>query len=293
MCRLFGLTAGTEIVTATFWLLDAPDSLAQQSRKNPDGTGLGLFDERGRPQLHKEPIAAWQDSEFATDAHQLTGTTFIAHVRYATTGSLDVRNTHPFLQDGRIFAHNGMIEGLDVVDERLREFGTYDLVLGETDSERVFALATACIRAQNGDVSAGLVDAVSWLAANVPIYAVNVLLCMGTQMWALRYPDTHQLFMLDRRRDGGPDFDLCTSRIHAQSEVLTERSSVVFATEPMDDDSRWCLLDPGELVHVDTNLDITRTVALPDPPRHLVRRDDLSQPVFRGQHALPGTRQLP
>jgi predicted glutamine amidotransferase len=293
MCRLFGLTAGTEIVTATFWLLDAPDSLAQQSRKNPDGTGLGLFDERGRPQMHKEPIAAWQDAEFATDAHRLTGTTFIAHVRYATTGSLDVRNTHPFLQDGRIFAHNGMIEGLDVVDERLRELGTYDLVLGETDSERVFALATACIRAQNGDVSAGLVDAVSWLAANVPIYAVNVLLCTGAQMWALRYPDTHQLFMLDRRRDGAPGFDLATSRIHAQSEELTKRSSVVFATEPMDDDPRWSLLDPGELVHVDSNLDITRTVALPDPPRHLVRRDDLSQPVFRAQHALPGTRQLP
>lgn len=293
MCRLFGLHAGTEVVTATFWLLDAPDSLAAQSRKNPDGTGLGVFDERGRPQLHKEAIAAWQDAEFATDAHQLTGTTFIAHVRYATTGSLDVRNTHPFLQDGRIFAHNGMIEGLDVVDARLRELGTEDLVLGQTDSERVFALITAHIRAENGDVSTGLVNAVQWLAANVPVYALNILLCMGTQMWALRYPETHQLFMLDRRVDGEPEFDMSTSRIHAQSESLTESSAVVFATEPMDDDPRWCLLDPGELVYVDTNLRITRTMALPDPPRQLVRRDDLSQPVFRAQHAMPGTRHLP
>ena len=204
-----------------------------------------------------------------------------------------MRNTHPFLQDGRIFAHNGMIEGLDVVDERLRELGTDDLVLGQTDSERIFALITAGIRAQNGDVATGLVDAVSWLATNVPIYAVNILLCMGTQMWALRYPETHQLFMLDRRIDGEPDFDLSTKRIHAQSETLTERSSVVFATEPMDDDPRWCLLDPGELVYVDTNLEISRSLVLPDPPRQLVRRDDLSQPVFRAQHALPGTRQLP
>lgn len=293
MCRLFGLHAGTEVVTATFWLVDAPDSLAQQSRKNPDGTGLGVFDEHGRPQLHKEPIAAWQDADFATDAHALTGTTFIAHVRYATTGTLDVRNTHPFLQDGRIFAHNGMIEGLDVVDDRLRELGTDDLVLGQTDSERVFALVTAGIRAQNGDVATGLVDAVRWLADHVPIYAVNVLLCMGTEMWALRYPDTHQLFMLDRRLDGDPDFDMSTSRIRAQSEALTERSSVVFATEPMDDDPRWCLLDPGELVYVDANLDINRTMVLPDSPRQLVRRDDLSQPVFRAQHAMPGTRHLP
>ena len=149
MCRLFGLHAGTEVVPATFWLLDAPDSLAEQSRRNPDGTGLGVFDEHGQPQLHKEPIAAWQDADFATEAHHLTGTTFIAHVRYATTGALDVHNTHPFLQDGRIFAHNGVVEGLDVIDARLREIGTAELVLGQTDSERVFALITGSIRARS------------------------------------------------------------------------------------------------------------------------------------------------
>ena len=70
MCRLFGLHAGTDVVTATFWLLDAPDNLAEQSRRNPDGTGLGVFDGHGQPQVHKEPIAAWQDADFATEAHR-------------------------------------------------------------------------------------------------------------------------------------------------------------------------------------------------------------------------------
>jgi predicted glutamine amidotransferase len=290
MCRLFGLHAGTDVCTATFWLLDAPDSLAEQSRRNPDGTGLGVFDEHGRPQLHKEPIAAWQDADFATEAHQMTGTTFIAHVRYATTGSLDVRNTHPFLQDDRIFAHNGVVEGLDVIDERLREVGTADLVLGQTDSERVFALITAAIRADGpsqGDVTAGLVDAMKWLAANVPIFAVNILLSTATDMWALRYPESNELYVLDRSDNtAAPDakFDLRTKRIRAQSENLCTRPSVVFASEPMDDDSRWCLLTPGELVHVDAALKITRSVVLPDPPSHLLRREDLSAPVQRAQH---------
>ena len=162
MCRLFGLHAGTNVVTATFWLLDAPDNLAEQSRRNPDGSGLGVFDGQGRPQVHKQPIAAWHDAEFATEAHDLTGTTFVAHVRYATTGSHDVVNTHPFLQDDRIFAHNGVLEGLDVLDARLRELGTAELVLGQTDSERVFALITASTRARGGDVTAGLVDAMRW-----------------------------------------------------------------------------------------------------------------------------------
>jgi predicted glutamine amidotransferase len=290
MCRLFGLHAGTDVVTATFWLLDAPDSLSDQSRRNPDGTGLGFFDEHGRPQLHKEPIAAWQDADFATEAHHVTGTTFIAHVRYATTGSLDVHNTHPFLQDGRIFAHNGVLEGLDVLDERLRELGTDDLVLGQTDSERVFALITASIRAHGpsqGDVTAGLVDAMRWLAANVPIYAVNVLLCTATDMWALRYPAAHELYVLDRsqrRRAAASGFELRTKRIRARCEHLRARPSVVFASEPMDADPDWSLLAPGELVHVDAALQITRSVVLPDGPRHPISRADLSLPVELAQH---------
>lgn len=130
MCRLFGLHAGTDVVTATFWLLDAPDNLAAQSRRNPDGTGLGVFDGDGSPHVYKEPMAAWRDADFATAAHDLTGTTFIAHVRYATTGAREAVNTHPFSQDGRIFAHNGVVAGLDVLDERLREVCAADLVLG-------------------------------------------------------------------------------------------------------------------------------------------------------------------
>jgi glutamine amidotransferase len=287
MCRLFGLHAGTDVCTATFWLLDAPDSLSEQSRKNPDGTGLGVFDEHGGPQVYKQPIAAWQDADFATEAHQLTGTTFIAHVRYATTGSLDVHNTHPFLQDGRIFAHNGVVDGLDILDERLREVGTDDLVLGQTDSERVFALITGSIRARGGDVTAGLVDAMKWLAANVQIYAINVLLSTATDMWALRYPECHELYVLDRK-DGSPaappEFDLRTKRIRATSEHLCTRASVVFASERMDDDPRWKLLAPGELVHVDSALRVTRRVVLPDAPSHPISRADLSPAVEAAQH---------
>jgi predicted glutamine amidotransferase len=285
MCRLFGLHAGTNVVTATFWLLDAPDNLAEQSRRNPDGSGLGVFDSQGRPQVQKQPIAAWQDADFATEAHDLTGTTFIAHVRYATTGSHDVVNTHPFLQDGRIFAHNGVLEGLDVLDQRLRELGTADLVLGQTDSERAFALITASIRTHGGDVTAGLVDAMSWLAANVPIYAVNVLLSTATDMWALRYPASHELYVSDRREPTTDQpFHLRTNRIRADSQHLRRQPSVVFATEPMDDATRWQLIDPGELIHVDADLQISRNVVLPDPPRHQLRAEDLAPAARASLH---------
>ncbi|WP_343573519.1 class II glutamine amidotransferase [Mycobacterium sp.] len=289
MCRLFGLHAGANVVTATFWLLDAPDNLAEQSRANPDGSGLGVFDGQGRPQVDKQPIAAWQDAEFTADAHELTGTTFVAHVRYATTGAHAAVNTHPFLQDDRIFAHNGVLEGLDILDERLRQLGVADLVLGQTDSERMFALITASIRTHDGDVTAGLVEAMTWLADNVPVYAVNILLSTATDLWALRYPETHDLYVSDRREIPAQNqFHMRTNRIRAESHHLRDRPSVVFATETMDDAARWQLLEPGELVHVDAGLAISRDLVLPDPPRHLLRAADLSPEAQASMHPTVG-----
>jgi predicted glutamine amidotransferase len=284
MCRLFGLHADRRVVTATFWLLEAPDNLVEQSKRNPDGTGLGVFEADGKPVLSKQPMAAWQDSQFATEAHELTGTTFIAHVRYSSSAALEVRNTHPFLQDDRIFAHNGVVDALDVVDARLRELGVRDLVQGETDSERIFALVTACIRRHDGDVGAGIVDAVGWLAATVPIFAVNVLLSTATDMWALRYPETHELYLLDRRDVDDRRLRMRSDRITAHSEHLTSDDSVLFASEPMDDDD-WQLLAPGELVHVDDRLQIDRRIAFADPPKHQLRHEDLTAQAAASQHA--------
>ncbi len=145
MCRLFGMSGGQERVRATFWLLEAPDSLAQQSRREPDGTGLGCYDEQGHPQVFKAPLAAYEDQQFAQEAREVCSRTFVAHVRYASTGKLTQVNTHPFEQDGRLFAHNGVIEDLPALE---RELGpAMQWVKGETDSERFFALITREIEA--------------------------------------------------------------------------------------------------------------------------------------------------
>ena len=107
MCRLFGLTSGTTPVRATFWLLDAPDSLEAQSHRNTDGSGIGFFDASRAPVLDKQPEPAFSDEEFVREARQAESATFVAHVRWATTGGRTVQNTHPFVMRGRIMAHNG------------------------------------------------------------------------------------------------------------------------------------------------------------------------------------------
>ncbi|BBX68702.1 class II glutamine amidotransferase [Mycolicibacterium psychrotolerans] len=285
MCRLFGLHAGTA-VPATFWLLDAPDSLAEQSRRNPDGTGLGYFDAAGRPVVDKQPLAAWEDAEFAREAREVTASTVLAHVRYASTGSPDAANTHPFLQDGRLFAHNGVVDDLDVLDARLAELQVANLVVGQTDSERVFALITASVQRHGGDVGAGLLDAVNWLAAHAGIYALNILLCTATDMWALRYPDTHDLFLLDRRRPARhAPFELRSRRIHSRAAQLDDAPSVVFATERMDDDPAWRPLGDGELVHVGPGLDITCATGAVAAPTHSLTAADLTPVAAASQRS--------
>jgi predicted glutamine amidotransferase len=196
MCRLFGLTAGRERVAATFWLLDAPDSLEVQSRRNADGAGMGFFDPAGAPVIDKQPVAAYQDSEFSREAKRATSQTFVAHVRWATAGGRTVNNTHPFAMRGLIMAHNGGFGELDRLDEQL---GSYrDLVLGDTDSERYFALMIQQIDACGGDVGAGIAAAARWIGERLPVSSLNTIVAGPGELWALRYPAAHALHILER-----------------------------------------------------------------------------------------------
>ncbi|MBW9206645.1 class II glutamine amidotransferase [Mumia sp. zg.B17] len=287
MCRLFGLHCGRQPTTATFWLLDAPDSLRAQGRRNPDGTGIGVFAADGRATLDKQPIDAWDDTDFARDAQTLRGTTFVAHVRYASTGAHTVANTHPFELDGRLFAHNGVVGGLDALDARLDELDAGGLVGGQTDSERVFALITAVARRNGGDIEAALRTAIAWIADNVPVLALNLVLTTATDLWALRYPEVHALWFLEHtEREVGDGWDRSSDRIRAQVEPdgVTGERTVVVASEQMDAEAGWTALEPGELLHVDSDLVTTRTSPF-GPLRHPLRLSQLEPVAAASQRA--------
>ena len=261
MCRLFGMSAGAEPALATFWLLDAPDSLATQSHREPDGTGLGWFD-RGRPRISKQPIAAFQDEEFARRAREVRSRTFAAHVRFATTGAHDLLNPHPFQQHGRLFAHTGIVNDLPKLEAHLGD--DIALVKGDTDSERYFALITREIDARGGDIAAGIEAACVWVAANLEIVSINFMLATAEELWAFRYPQKDELHILERAPGEPLEHNShLGSRVHCQEAA--ERPVVVVASEPMDDDPAWRPLAVGELIQITHQLEVKSGRILADP----------------------------
>ncbi|WP_240808459.1 class II glutamine amidotransferase [Actinomadura geliboluensis] len=274
------MSTGGPRVRAAHWLLDAPRSLRAQSHRMQHGAGLGWFSLGGEPVRDRAPLAAFENADFDLHARNVPSHTFVSHVRDASVGGLTVRNCHPFVMNDRLFAHNGVVKGLDVLRTWLTEIERAH-VAGETDSELVFAYLTAEIR-RRGDTTAGIVEAVRRIGAELPVFALNLLVAEAGRLWALRYPESNELWVLSPDRggasepgrpaggpgavDGGPG--------RASAGGPGPVPAVVIASEPMDDDPGWRLLEPGELLVVDG---LAEESLFPfAPPRHPLRRSDLS-----------------
>ena len=106
------------------------------SGEHPNGWGLAI-EEDGRMNLEKEPLQA-SDSVYLRERlrQHLEGTTILAHIRYATIGSVKRANCHPFVgkdRSGRwwTLVHNGTIFDYAPMDRYTR------VQTGSTDSERI------------------------------------------------------------------------------------------------------------------------------------------------------------
>jgi len=290
MCRLFGMSGGTREVQATFWLLDAPLSLMLQSENQPDGVGLGTFRSDGSPRVYRKPVAANRSETFIAGAHDVRSRTFLSHIRHATVAEPSIENTHPFEQHGRLLAHNGIVG--DVPELRRRLGSHVELVHGETDSEHYFALITKRIEEHGGDVGAGVTAAVREIAADLALYSLNMVLTTPTELWALRYPETNELWILERSIGGldpGIGFEerSASGIMRVMSRELAVLPATVIASERMDTNPDWRLLESGELIHVDPQVHVTSTIAVPDPPAHMIDLNAMSAQAAIAQGEEP------
>jgi predicted glutamine amidotransferase len=271
MCRLFALHAGDRDVAADFWLLDAPDSIARQSEVNADGYGLAALTARRGMIVMRNPVEAAGDNAYQQVAQRLVAAEMIVHLRYADTGGTSLVNTHPFTQDGRAFAHNGVVGDLERIEERLGS--NRAMVMGETDSERLFALITLAIRDAGGDVRAGITAAVREVAQEYELYSLNFVLGELGHIWAFRYPENNPLLIFQRQAggsSGGAELDHTdsTGNLRLRSDDAAHTPLVVIASEQISDEPGWEEIASGELVHVGPDLQVDRETIVSGPPRH-------------------------
>jgi glutamine amidotransferase len=237
-----------EPTSARFWLLNAPDSVVDQSHRNPDGTGLAYYDEDFRANVDKQPLAAHQDQEFASEAHHVRSHLFVAHVRHATQGKVSQENTQPFVHAGLIFAHNGNVEDLEHL---LFPVGP---LCGDTDSERYFAILRHHVW-EASDNLAGIQRTVAWISENCDYTSLNFLLADGESLYALRSVGNEDLWI--RRLEAGEDL-LGPSSYGTRAETSLGQGAVLFASEKLDYAPSWEKLEPSTLAVAHRDLRLER-----------------------------------
>lgn len=140
MCRMVGIVFRDRPNVGSFRDLQhvAEVGLVPDQGDEPpghrDGWGITSFragspryiGRSGRP-MHLDPS---YDAALA-DVVSLEGPNIvIAHARRGSEGSRSLANTHPFIGDGIVFAHNGTVKGFHPETTRAAK--------GQTDSERLF-----------------------------------------------------------------------------------------------------------------------------------------------------------
>jgi predicted glutamine amidotransferase len=271
MCRLFALHAGERDVAADFWLLNAPDSIARQSEVNADGYGLAALTSKRGLIIIRNPVEAASNPAYQAVSQRLVAAEMIVHLRYADTGGTALVNTHPFTQDGRAFAHNGVVGDLERIEERLGS--NRAMVMGETDSERFFALITLAIREAGGGVRAGITAAVREVVEEYELYSLNFVLGELGHIWAFRYPENNPLMIFQRQaggHSGGAELDQSdsTGNLRLHSDDAAHTPLVVIASEQISDEPGWEEIASGELAHVGPDLELDREAIVDGPPRH-------------------------
>lgn len=254
MCRLLAIVS-SEPTEYRVVLHDAPRSLAVLSREHRDGWGIAVHAETTGWNLERSTLTACDDARFRELAGG-TGETLVAHIRQKTVGPTSLENTHPFLRDGFIFAHNGTIRKLDALESRISARRRAELK-GDTDSERLFAVVLsrldaaqigACCLSENADQV--LRELAAELRAIEGIGSFNFVLSNGRTTYVHRFG--RSLYVLTRGRHD----PLVRMRIAKETGVAIEtpwsarRRAVFVASEALTDEP-WRPVTEGTMLRLE------------------------------------------
>ncbi|MEM4712213.1 MAG: class II glutamine amidotransferase, partial [Archaeoglobaceae archaeon] len=229
-----------------FSMLEASNRFKDQGKNNPHGWGIGWY-KNGEPRVEKYRESAFYSSNFDSCVEEVWSGIVIAHVRYATSGSLSDRNAHPFIYKNWIFAHNGTISKdriLKLLKEPYKDFTSEPI-----DSEVYFRFII-----QNVDEYKDTINGIKEAVRNVikDANGANFILSDGLNLYAFRYG--RNLYYLVRDPQNPLYATSKETRALIESKRLAEEKAVIIASEKITKDEQWEELKDGELLIVHSNL---------------------------------------
>jgi len=249
MCRLFGLIANGD-VDITFSMLEAGNGFKHLARNNPDGWGLGWY-ENGKARIYKKEGSALNSDEFDSKVKEINSNIVIAHVRKASSGCSRQENSHPFEYKNWIFAHNGTVNK-DRLLKLLKPPFSNDFTSDPIDSEIYFRLIMQYIQGDNNPVK-GIIGAVEKAIGDDA--GANFVLSDGESLYGFR--KGRSLFCLDRDSDIPLEARSAETNALIESKRCAREKAFLISSEKLTDED-WQEVGEGELIVVDKNLKVTR-----------------------------------
>ena len=138
MCELLGMSA--RLPASITISLNEFARHGGETGPHADGWGIAYYDGPDANLIRESSSASQSGLMSMLRGYRVESNTVIAHIRRASLGPVELRNTHPFRRElaGRVhsFAHNGDLPG--VYDALTLQPGGGAMPIGETDSEYAF-----------------------------------------------------------------------------------------------------------------------------------------------------------
>ncbi len=245
MCQLLGMNCNTPTdICFSFTGLHARGG---RTDKHRDGWGIAFFEGPGtRIFLDTQPACESAIADFVR-RYPIHSQNVVAHIRYATRGSVALENTHPFQRElwGRywVFAHNGTLKNFDPA------FDGQFTPVGGTDSEAAFCWMLSRLKARFGlmpPLRDELFEVLAELTREISEHGeFNFLLSNGE--WLIAHASSRLSYIIRRAPFAAAHLTDEDMSIDFSTVTKPDDRVAVIATTPLTDNETWIAFAPGTM----------------------------------------------